>query len=115
MGFIEKANYFQHPGCSWFVEFVSPPAAVGNEYVRDFGSLETRFGQIRLMRPIDSVMDRLSAYYHWNDRQGLEQAINTCIEQSINLSEVEQWSRSEGHLKKYTLFLRELKKAKIGS
>src|ERR1700758_3648207 len=45
MGFVEKARYFQHPGCPWFVEFVSPPVAVGNEYVRSFGNVETCFGK----------------------------------------------------------------------
>lgn len=110
MGFTEKARYFQHSGCPWLVEFVSPPAAVGNEYVRDFGSVKTRFGTIKLLRPVDSVKDRLGAYYHWNDRQGLEQAINICLEQDIDLSEVERWSVSEGHLGKYTKFLEQLEK-----
>lgn len=112
MGFVEKARYFQHPECPWFVEFVSPPAAVGNEYVRDFGSVETRFGKIKLLRPVDSVKDRLGAYYHWNDKQGLEQAINICQEQDIDLFEVERWSVSEGYSGKYTVFLEKLKKAK---
>lgn len=115
LGFAEKARYFQHPGCPWFVEFVSPPAAVGNEFVRDFGSVETRFGKIKLLRPVDSVKDRLSAYYHWNDRQGLEQAINICLEQDIDLSEVERWSISEGYSEKYMAFLKHLNKAKSAS
>ena len=115
MGFTEEACYFQHPECPWFVEFVSPPAAVGNEYVRDFGIVETRFGRIKLLRPVDSVKDRLGAYYHWNDRQGLEQAINICLEQNIDLSDVERWSSSEGHSSKYTMFLEKFKKAKSGS
>lgn len=104
MEFDEKAGYFQHPGCPWFVEFVSPPAAIGNEYVRDFGSVETRFGKIKLLRPVDSVKDRLSAFYHWNDRQGLEQAINICLELDIDFSEVERWSCSEGYAEKYAMF-----------
>ncbi len=115
MGFIEKARYFQHPGCPWIVEFVSPPVAVGNECVRDFGSVETLFGKIKLLRAVDSVKDRLGAYYHWNDRQGLEQAINICLEQNIDLSEVELWSTSEGYSKKYTAFLKRLNKAKSHS
>jgi len=115
MGFVEKAGYFQYPGCPWFVEFVSPPAAVGNEYVRNFGSIETRFGNIKLLHPVDSVKDRLSGYYHWNDRQGLEQAINICLEQDVDLSEVERWSSSEGHLGKYATFLQHLKKTKSSS
>lgn len=114
IGFIEKARYFQHLGCPWFVEFVSPPAAVGNEYVRHFGSVETCFGNIKLLRPVDSVKDRLGAYYHWNDRQGLEQAINICLEQDIDLSEIERWSVSEGYSEKYITFLDRLKKTKSG-
>lgn len=112
IGFIEKVRYFQYPKCPWFVEFVSPPAAVGNEFVRDFGSVETRFGKIKLLRPVDSVKDRLGAFYHWNDRQGLEQAINICLGQDINLPEVERWSNSEGFSEKYTIFLKRLKSSK---
>jgi hypothetical protein len=115
LGFIEKAQYFQHPECPWLVEFVSPPVAVGNEYVRNFNSIATRFGKIKLLRPVDSVKDRLGAYYHWNDRQGLEQAINICLEQEIDLFEVESWSLSEGQPKKYATFLNYLKKAKSGA
>lgn len=113
MGFTEKDRYFQHSGCPWFVEFVSPPAAVGNEYIRDFSTIETRFGKIKLLRPVDSVKDRLGAYYHWNDRQGLEQAINICLEQDIDFSEVERWSQSEGHAEKYKIFFERFKKIKV--
>lgn len=112
IGFNEKAHFFQYPGCPWFVEFVSPPAALGNEYVREFSTVETRFGKIKLLRPVDSVKDRLGAYYHWNDRQSLDQAINICLEQTIDLSEVKRWSDSEGYLTKYTTFLEQLQKAK---
>ncbi len=113
LGFSEKARYFQHEGCPWFIEFVSPPAAVGNEYIREFNSLETRFGKIKLLRPVDSVKDRLGAFYHWNDRQGLEQAINICLEQNIDLSEVKKWSQSEGYSEKYEIFLERIKKVKF--
>lgn len=113
LGFIEKARYFHHEGCPWFVEFVSSPVAVGNEYVRNFGSVETRFGTIKLLRPVDSVKDRLGAFYHWNDRQGLEQAINICFEQDIDLAEVEHWSLAEGYQEKYKIFLERFKKTKF--
>ena len=112
MGFTEKARYFQHAECPWFLEFVSPPTAVGNEYVRDFSTIETRFGKIKLLHPVDSVKDRLGKYYYWNDRQGLKQAINICLEQNIDLFEVERWSLAEGQPEKYAIFLEQLKKAK---
>jgi hypothetical protein len=89
LGFSEKARYFQHEGCQWLVEFVSPPVAIGNESIQKFNSLMTPLGTIKLLRPVDSVKDRLSSYYHWNDKQGLEQAVNICLEQEIDLNEVE--------------------------
>lgn len=112
LGFTEKTRYFQHEGCQWFVEFVSPPVAIGNEYIRDFNRLETCFGVIKLLHPVDSVKDRLASFYHWNDRQGLEQAINICLEQDIDLAEVEKWSLAEHQPEKYVIFLERLKKAK---
>ncbi len=47
---------------------------------------------INLLRPTDSVKDRLSSFYHWNDKQGLAQAVAICLEQKINLNEIEKWS-----------------------
>ncbi|MCE2982313.1 MAG: hypothetical protein LW832_01985, partial [Parachlamydia sp.] len=37
LGFKEKSGYFQHLDCEWFIEFVSPPVAVGNEFIKTFG------------------------------------------------------------------------------
>lgn len=34
LGFNEKNGYFQHEECKWFIEFVSPPVAVGNDAVQ---------------------------------------------------------------------------------
>lgn len=111
--FTEKDGYFQHHGCQCFVEFVSPPAAVGNEAIREFSSINTVFGKIRLLHPVDSVKDRLSSFYHWNDKQGLEQAINICLEQDIDLSEVEKWSLLEKQPENFLIFIKRLEKAKL--
>lgn len=113
LGFSEKEGYFRHQGCQWFVEFVSPPAAVGNEPVREFGSIDTVFGKIRLLRAVDSVKDRLASFYHWNDKQGLEQAINICLEQDVDLSEVEKWSLLEKQPDKFQIFIECLGKTKL--
>lgn len=76
LGFSEKSGYFQHKDCQWLVEFVSPPVAVGSESIREFSTVETSLGAIKLLRAEDSVKDRLASFYHWNDKQGLQQAIN---------------------------------------
>lgn len=110
MGFTEENKYFRHPGCQWFVEFVSPPVAVGNEPIREFNKVETPFGKIQLLRPVDCVKDRLASFYHWNDKQSLEQAINICLEQDIDLNEIERWSLQEEKPEKFQIFLSRVKK-----
>lgn len=104
LGFTERQKYFQHKDCPWFIEFVSPPVAVGNEPVQKFSNVKTPLGTIKMLQPIDSVKDRLASFYHWNDKQALEQAVNICLEQKIDFKELKKWSTVEGHEKKFQLF-----------
>lgn len=112
LGFTEKNKYFQHEGCQWFIEFVSPPVAIGNEPICEFNKIDTPLGRIKLLHPTDSVKDRLASFYHWKDRQGLEQAINICLEQDIDLTEVERWSLKEKKQEDFRVFVKRLKEAK---
>lgn len=104
LGFTKKNRYFMHEGCPWFVEFVSPPVAIGNEPLYEFSNVVTPLGKIKMLRPVDSVKDRLASFYHWNDKQGLQQAINICLEQEIDLAEVKRWSLHEEKLEKFKIF-----------
>lgn len=108
LGFTEKNRYFQKEGCQWIVEFVSPPVAVGNESIQEFNNVITPLGTIKLLRPVDSVKDRLASFYHWNDKQGLEQAVNICLEQDIDFNEVERWSIAEKQEEKFRIFKQHL-------
>jgi hypothetical protein len=64
---------------------------------------------LKLLSPTDCVKDRLAAYYYWNDRQSLEQAILVCADNSIDMKEVERWSRNEGMTAQFDIFKRQLK------
>ena len=75
LGFSEKNKYFIHPESEYFVEFPSGPLAVGSEAVKEVVELDFPTGRLRLISPTDCVKARLAAYYHWQDRQCLEQAI----------------------------------------
>lgn len=112
LGFAEENKYFKHKECPWIVEFVSPPVAVGNEPIHQFNQVMTPLGMIKMLFPVDSVKDRLTSFYHWNDKQGLEQAINICLEQEVDLQEVEKWSFRENQEAKFQLFLKQLSKEK---
>ena len=110
LGFFQKNKYFHHEQCPWVVEFVSPPVAVGNEPIRQFAHVKTCLGTITCLSPIDSVRDRLASFYHWNDRQSLEQALNICLEHVVDLEKVKQWSVREGYEKKFQVFFERLGK-----
>lgn len=115
LGFDEKHKYFQHKGCPWFVEFVSPPVAVGNEPIQKFNNIKTPLGTIKLLHPVDSVKDRLARFYHWNDTQSLDQAVNICLEQEIDLDQLEKWSINERQKEKFQFFFNLLKKMKANA
>lgn len=108
LGFNWKSGYFVHPECKWFVEFVSPPIAVGDQPIFNFETKQCALGSIRMLRCEDSVKDRLASYFHWNDRQGLEQALQICLECWVDLEEIKTWAIYENHLLKFEDFYRRL-------
>ncbi|NGX26758.1 MAG: hypothetical protein K940chlam6_00683 [Chlamydiae bacterium] len=111
IGFKQKGRYFSHPKCPFFVEFVSPPLAIGNEPVKKIDSLKTPFGKIQLLTPQDCVKDRLASYFHWDDLQALDQAVLVYKKnkQKMVLGELKKWAEKEKGLEKYRLFLERIK------
>lgn len=104
----EGSRNFIHKDCPLFVEFVSPPPAIGDEQVKVVERIRTRHGTISLFTPTDCVKDRLAAFYHWNDPQSLEQALMVAKARKVNMKEVKRWSFKEGHEEKYEVFKKRL-------
>lgn len=109
LGFEPKGKYYARSDCPYFIEFVTPPVAVEQEFVRKFGSLNTSFGQINLLTPTDCVKDRLASFFHWQDRQALEQAIMVTHDQKVDLKEIEHWAKAENHFAEFNQFINALK------
>lgn len=110
VGFYEEGRYFRHPDSEYFLDFVPPPLSVGSEPVKSVSEIKEKGRTLRLLSPTDCVKDRLAAFYYWQDRQALGQAILVCSAQLVDLKEVERWSRSEGMSAKYKIFLKNLNK-----
>jgi hypothetical protein len=96
LGFKEKDRYFIHPDTPFFVEFPAGPLAIGDEPVREVATLQFSTGSLRLLSCTDCVKDRLAHYYHWKDRQCLDQAVMVATVTEVDLEEIERWSRHEG-------------------
>jgi hypothetical protein len=62
-----------------------------------------------LLSPTDCVKDRLAAFFHWNDRQSLEQAVLVGKAQKIDMDDVGGWSKSEGNEEKFRVFEQRLR------
>lgn len=96
LGFVRgKGRHFAHPGTEFAVEFPAGPVMIGDAPVTEIARHATPAGVVRLLTPTDSVKDRLAAFLHWNDRQGVEQAVQIIQRQAVDLGKVETWALSE--------------------
>lgn len=93
LGFTEERRYFRHAESQVLVEFPAGPLAVGDEPVREVVEISYETGVLRLISPTDCVKDRLAGYYHWGDRQCLEQALMVAEDNAVDIAEVRRWSR----------------------
>lgn len=96
--FYQKDRYFKSSATDIFLEFPPGPLSVGEEPVKEIVTLNFPTGELRIISPTDCVKDRLAAYYHWGDRQSLEQAVLVAQDNEIDLNEIERWSMAEGNL-----------------
>jgi len=104
IGFTDNGRYFINPATPFFLEFPSGPLAVGGEPVATVEELHLETGTLRLLSPTDCIKDRLAAFYHWNDRQCLLQAVWVALEKQVKWAELERWSKQEGEMEKFGEF-----------
>lgn len=107
INFVKKGRHFVHPNCPFFLEFIAPPVAIGNQPIENYEYYKTSLGTIKMLKATDSIKDRLASYYHWDDPQALEQAIILYqeVQNQVDLNEIKFWSEQEGHLSKFEYFL----------
>jgi len=108
LGFAKQGRHWIHPRTAFLVEFPPGPVQVGDANVTEFAERRTRLGVLRLLAPTECVMDRLAGFYHWNDRQCLEQALEVARRQQIDLVRIEKWSRDESSLARFLEFAERL-------
>jgi len=99
--FYELNRYFKNADSEYIIEFPTGPLSIGSQKVRTVDKMEFDTGILNIISPTDSVKDRLAAYFYWDDKQSLEQALMLCRDQQINIREVEQWAKAEGQAEKF--------------
>lgn len=109
IGFQRMGRCFSHPDCSYLLDFVNPPISVGSESIQHFNVMKTSFGSLQLLTPTDCVKDRLASFFHWNDKQALEQALLVAEDHAIDLKDLRRWAKTEGYSEKLKDFLKFIK------
>lgn len=96
-GTAGRGRYFEHPQCRWYVEFPPAPLAVGSQQIADGGwaKLETPYGVIQILSPTQCIMDRLAAYFWWDDQQSFDQALMIAEHQEVLWGDLEEWAAHE--------------------
>jgi hypothetical protein len=113
IGFAKSSGrYFTHKETEFFVEFPSPPLAIGDMPIKEWATQSNKAGKLQLLTPTHSVMDRLAGFYHWDDKQNLDQAIIIAKRHPLKIKTIEDWSKSEGKENKFNEFLKKLKEIK---
>jgi hypothetical protein len=112
VGFVKDGRYFKHPESDFFIEFPAPPVSIGNRPMTSFNELRNRYGYLKLLTPTQCVMDRLAAFYFWNDMQALTQAVLVASNNGIDMNEISAWSAEEGMEENFRSFKSELEKVK---
>ncbi|MCH7589318.1 MAG: hypothetical protein IIC78_14980 [Chloroflexi bacterium] len=111
MGFEEpKSRYFIHPDSEHIVEFPPGPLSVGSEPVKEIIEIEYVTGILRVISATECVKDRLAAFYHWDDKQSLIQAVLVALRSNVDLDEIKRWSLVECFAEKFDEFRTQLMK-----
>lgn len=106
LGFTQaRSRLYEHPDSVYSVEFPGAALKIGEETIREFSRMKLAGGTLKLLTPTDCVKDRLAAFYHWSDRQALDQAVWVSQAHPVNLESIRKWSKREGQNEKFGLYL----------
>lgn len=109
LGFTQDTSrLFIHPKSKYFVEFPGKSMEIGDEIIKEFSERTTNGNTLVLLTPTDCVKDRLAAFIHWNDQQGLIQAVMVAKAQHVSLEKIKGFCISEGNTSAYDLFILKL-------
>lgn len=94
----DERRHFVHRDTSLFLEFPSAPLQFGSRLVQhdDVPRLETPWGPLRVITPTLCVMDRLAAYWHWQDRQSWDQAVMVARHHAVDFEALAAYAKDEG-------------------
>lgn len=95
LGFRRKGRAYAHPKVKYTVDVLPAPPTIGRERVRRPVARSVQGLRLLMLSPTDCVKDRLAAFFFWDDRQALKQALLVARAQRVNRAEIRRWARAE--------------------
>lgn len=89
-----KGMHWVHPNTDIVVQFLVPPAMVGERPARLPSRLPTKAGELPMYSPLDSACDRL-AWVLQGDQQSMRQCVDIVVEQNVSLGDIADWLTNE--------------------
>jgi hypothetical protein len=111
-GFARSGNHYAHPRAPYIVEFPAGPLAIGGDLAIRPVALRVGSGRVLALSPTDSCRDRLAAFYHWGDRQGLRSAVGIARRHRVDMRRIRAWSAKDGFVARFEEFLGEVRAAR---
>jgi hypothetical protein len=110
LGYRRERDHYRHATNPYPIEFPPGPLAVGGELVSEWNTQRRGRTVLNVLTATDSCKDRLAAFFHWNDRAGLAQALAVAwaAGDGIDFPRLARWAESEGAAEKYIEFERRL-------
>jgi hypothetical protein len=109
----KKSRLYQHPQSNYMVEFPGVALQIGDEPIKEFAERVIGGKTLKLLTPTDCVKDRLAAYIHWNDRQGLEQAAVVALKYPCNIRAIEKFCEKEGSTPAFSALMDRIGELKV--
>ena len=112
LGFMQDGRFYKHPECDHlFIEFVSFPASIGDDYSIKPDEIEYEGQILKIYSPTDCVRDRLASYAYFDARECLDQAVMVAKKQPVHFTRIKKWCDKERIQSKYQDFIKEYKLA----
>ena len=107
----DMGRYFSHPDTELLIEFPPGPLSIGNYPVSSTQKMIIGDSTLNLLTPTQCVMDRLAAFYHWDDTQSLAQALLVATLHDVDMEYIAEWSIEEGKIEWFNRFKEDLDKS----
>jgi len=108
LGFYRRGDQYVHPDVPFFIEFPPGPLSIGDDLAIVPVELSVGDATALGLSATDSCRDRLAAFFHWNDRQALELAVEIAHKHPVNIDAIRNWSSAEGKADEFDEFLRKV-------